>query len=149
MTFVDSLDSIIMLYSYAGFPERSFALVERRCPTTTSGTKEEISQADQHRSSDKDIVKEAVVVDPKSTREYITGVEVYEVERDVTAAPQITEEKLQLGQDGNVVSVPVSHHAVADEQLRRKIRLKHNAMSNLSIVLTLMSILVAFRRVPS
>lgn len=89
------------------------------------------------------------MVDPKSTREYITGVEVYEVERDVTAAPQITEEKLQLGQDGNVVSVPVSHHAVADEQLRRKIRLKHNAMSNLSIVLTLMSILVAFRRVPS
>ena len=28
MTLIDSLDSIIMLYSYAGFPEHRFALLE-------------------------------------------------------------------------------------------------------------------------
>lgn len=29
MTLVDSVDSVLMLYSYSGFPERGFALFEK------------------------------------------------------------------------------------------------------------------------
>jgi len=74
MTLVDSLDSILMLYSYSGFPERSFRIFERQRSGT--GDVEEIS------------------ADPES--------------------------------------------------VARSARVKQNAMSGLSIVLTLMSILVAF-----
>lgn len=31
MTLVDSVDSVLMLYSYSGFPERGFALFEKDC----------------------------------------------------------------------------------------------------------------------
>ena len=82
MTLIDSLDSVLMLYSYTGFPERKFALF---------------------------------------------------VKQDKFRSPGETP--------------LVEHQPDPDEDRPEKIntRVKMNAMSGLSIILTLMSILVAFR----
>ena len=85
MTLIDSLDSVLMLYSYTGFPERKFALFAKQ-----------------------------------------EG----------------------LGSPGILGETPlVEHEPDPDEDRPEKIntRVKMNAMSGLSIILTLMSILVAFR----
>ena len=87
MTLIDSFDSILMLYSYTGFPERRFALFVRP---------------------------------------------------DGLSAP------------GSPGETPlVGHEQELDEDRPEKIdmRVKMNAMSGLSIILTLISILVAFRLV--
>jgi len=89
MTLIDSLDSILMLYSYTGFPERRFALFVKRG---------------------------------------------------------------ELGLSSLPGETPlVEHEPDLDEDRPEKIetRVKMNAMSGLSIILTLMSILVAFRYVLS
>ncbi|KAF9651590.1 NicO-domain-containing protein [Thelephora ganbajun] len=84
MTLVDSLDSVLMLYSYTGFPERNFVLFVKRD------------------------------------------------EPDPPSSPRGTP--------------LVGHEPGLDENRPEKIniRVKMNAMSGLSIILTLMSILVAF-----
>ena len=85
MTLIDSLDSILMLYSYAGFPERKFTLFVKRC--------------------------------------------------EIRSPSPPGETPL------------VEHESDLDEDRPEKIdtRVKMNAMSGLSIILTLMSILIAFR----
>lgn len=85
MTLIDSLDSVLMLYSYTGFPEKNFALFVRRGGFGSPSSLGETS--------------------------------------------------------------PVGHGPDLDEDRPEKInmRVKMNAMSGLSIILTLMSILVAFR----
>ena len=85
MTLIDSLDSVLMVYSYTGFPERKFALF-------------------------------------------------------------VKQDELRL--PGALGETPrVEHELDLDEDRPEKInaRVKMNAMSGLSIILTLMSILVAFR----
>ncbi|KAJ3987938.1 NicO-domain-containing protein [Lentinula detonsa] len=93
MTFVDSLDSVLMLYSYAGFPEHSFKIFEEKllqdCP---SGLKTECERIER--------------------------------KPDIDSGPKFE------SQPGI--------------QITRKARAKQNAISGLSILLTLMSILVAF-----
>jgi high-affinity nickel-transport protein len=83
MTLIDSLDSVLMLYSYTGFPESKLALfVKRGDPPSSSG------------------------------------------------------------------ETPLVGHEpgpVEDRPGKINMRVKMNAMSGLSIILTLMSILVAFR----
>lgn len=85
MTLIDSLDSVLMLYSYTGFPESKLAL----------------------------FVKRGEFPSPNSSGE----------------------------------TPLVGHEPDLDEDRPEKInmRVKMNAMSGLSIILTLMSILVAFR----
>jgi len=85
MTLIDSFDSVLMLYSYTGFPERKFALFVRRGEFDSPSSLGDAS--------------------------------------------------------------PVGHEPDLGEDRPEKInmRVKMNAMSGLSIVLTLMSILVAFR----
>jgi len=85
MTLIDSLDSVLMLYSYTGFPEHKPVLF---------------------------------------------------VERGGFCSPYSPEE-----------TPPVGREQGRDEDRPEKInmRVKMNAMSGLSIILTLMSILVAFR----
>ncbi len=124
MTLVDSIDSIIMLYSYAGFPERGFALFEPR-PRATSfvraGTPRPGPDASNTQAID---VAEGVRVD--------TDIDIKDaIERD----PEKTNGVNFADADGDVTE-PVH---------QRALRVKHNAVSNLSILLTLMSILVAFR----
>ena len=89
MTLIDSLDSILMLYSYTGFPERRFAFFVKQAEASSSNSPGEPALAGYERELDE-------------------------------GRP----EKIDM-------------------------RVKMNAMSGLSIILTLMSILVAFRFVSS
>lgn len=93
MTLIDSLDSILMLYSYSGFPESdSFAIFEKRLalPDSSPAPEQELTAAD--------------------------------------AAP------VEVINEGHDLQTKA-----------RELKVKLNMMSGLSIVLTLMSILVAFR----
>ena len=121
MTLVDSLDSIVMLYSYAGFPERSFALFERRSAPSDSPLPQTAlpNEADAGAAVQELPVQTGLVMDTKAK-----------------AKDEKTVVTLEAGD--NCVDDP-------DAPRRQTMRVKHNAMSNLSIVLTIMSILVAFR----
>ncbi len=124
MTLIDSLDSVIMLYSYAGFPERSFAIFERR-PLATS-----TNPADSPLPG----------VAQSATRDHLEAAPVAEVPRTQDEKP--VDEKVV-----DVVTVTDPEDASESESeaaRRRTLRVKHNAMSNLSILLTVMSIMVAF-----
>ncbi|KAJ6508663.1 NicO-domain-containing protein [Mycena sanguinolenta] len=98
MTLIDSTDSVLMLYSYSGFPERDWAIIDRSPKTV-----QEISEKPIH---------------PDSTA--VTG----------EAAQAVSPE------DGGGLQ-PIS-------QIDRDLQVKANVMSGLSIVLTLISIVVAF-----
>ena len=111
MTLVDSADSILMLYSYSGFPERSFVIF-----SPTPECKAPVTDLPHVRMGDPSVnEKEDLVVN---------------------------------------ISETIPHSLPSEDpngQLARNTRVKLNVMSGLSIILTLMSILVAFRldlRVP-
>ncbi|KAH9924277.1 NicO-domain-containing protein [Epithele typhae] len=116
MTLIDSLDSILMLYSYAGFPERSFAVFERRLKPK----EESLPHA---------------VPSPTSASPAAGG-PVANTSEELPRAPAQGRSKKT---DASTTEVEV-HDPVG----QRKLRAKNSAMSNLSIVLTIMSIVVAF-----
>jgi len=91
MTLVDSLDSVLVLYSYSGFPEKGWRILESRNDR----------QAESRTEENQILTSPAVVG------------------RD---------DDNQQALDGQRIS-----------------RVKRNMMSNLSVILTLMSILLAFR----
>jgi nickel/cobalt transporter (NiCoT) family protein len=108
MSLVDSADSIIMLYSYSGFPEHSWALIKRIHPEEpTSNPVESVAMGSQ-------ISRRG------------TGIEE-EKKSETHESPKI--------QEGTTRELKVE----------QDIRVKMNVMSGLSILLTLMSIMVAFR----
>jgi high-affinity nickel-transport protein len=109
MTLIDSLDSILMLYSYSGFPQRDWKLVEKRAPKPTPQSTPEV---------------------PRPS----TSVVNYETFR---ANPQTKKNSNQEA----VGTVDENSEAA------RRLLVKNNMMSGLSIVLTLISILVAFRSI--
>ncbi|PBK74915.1 NicO-domain-containing protein [Armillaria solidipes] len=114
MTIIDSLDSILMLYSYSGFPEYSFVLFEKQKCSSSLG--EAIPESEDLQTSR--------APSPKSPG----NVEVSAVETE----PQIASPALEAGDELGL------------SQQARNMRVKMNMMSGLSIILTLMSILVAF-----
>ncbi|SJL07564.1 related to high-affinity nickel transport protein nic1 [Armillaria ostoyae] len=114
MTIIDSLDSILMLYSYSGFPEHSFVLFEKQRYSSSLG--EAIPGSENLQTSR--------APSPKSPG----NVEVSAVETE----PQIASPALEAGDELGL------------SQQARNMRVKMNMMSGLSIILTLMSILVAF-----
>jgi high-affinity nickel-transport protein len=113
MTLVDSLDSILMLYSYTDFAERSLSIFRRR--TLEAGTTEAGPLASEL---------------PQVTRadELSPGVEE---KKD----PVVTEQPALTG------AVPGEDHAGTPIN----VRVKQRTMSGLSVALTVMSILLAFR----
>ncbi|KAH9889835.1 NicO-domain-containing protein [Cubamyces lactineus] len=131
MTLIDSLDSIIMLYSYTGFPDHSFALFERRAPP-------------------RDSLEDAGATCPSSglasgsrVEADIAGVE----ELPRTPASISNEDQQELAKDrkkGDIITVQDAQASTDDPIRQRVLRVKQNAMSDLSILLTVMSILVAF-----
>ena len=105
MSLVDSLDSILMLYSYTGLLEdrRRWRIFRpKMIPEQTERT------------------------DPSSNRPLHEGVINQEKDEDKTSPPEVV------------------NPATCDNRTVRDTRKKMNVMSGLSIVLTLMSILVAF-----
>ena len=141
MTLLDSVDSILMLYSYTGFPEHRLRLFE---PAEESEAPE---QQDGAR-------REAVATS-------ITGARVSQSPRGdsnqcgllagVVPAPSQQSEQTEPPQRGEKVQAEVlveDADARIDDirkRARRELTVKRNMMSGLSIVLTLMSIIVAFR----
>ncbi|KAJ2919178.1 hypothetical protein MD484_g1195, partial [Candolleomyces efflorescens] len=104
MTLLDSVDSVIMLYSYTGFPQRSWKLIEF------------ISKATAAESQTSEL--------PAGANEKV--------------ASDIEEVKSKAGVHADVVEPE------DDERMAAQRKAKMNVMSGLSIILTVMSILVAF-----
>ncbi|KAI5835816.1 NicO-domain-containing protein [Schizophyllum commune Tattone D] len=129
MTFIDSLDSILMLYSYSGFPEHSWKLFESRDPSPPSNKSTPIASI---RSSS-----------PLQGGSQPTP---YEADADLGADPvKSSKSSAKLANDTpDVVDTVSIVDTVAFERKMRAMRVKANMMSGLSIILTLMSILVAF-----
>jgi nickel/cobalt transporter (NiCoT) family protein len=120
MTTIDSLDSIVMLYSYAGFPEQGWAI---------------FVQPD--RSTD--------IKSRHTDEEQIVHVEQQQEDQLQEATIEPTDEQIQpvpFSTDDQMPERDVE--SAKNDQTKRNLLLKHNTMSNLSIILTLMSILVAF-----
>ena len=130
MTLIDSADSILMLYSYSGFPERSFFVFARSENLETAKEHAEIAMSNapapqlENVSDDKggNTVTEIDLQDKKDSDQ-----------------DELPKEPLNTAQS----IVPQGH--ASDTAMARDICVKMNMMSGLSIILTLMSILVAFR----
>ncbi|KAJ8473607.1 hypothetical protein ONZ51_g7756 [Trametes cubensis] len=132
MTLIDSLDSIIMLYSYTGFPDRSFALFERRAPP-------------------RDTLGDPSVARPQSglasgSRADADIASVEELPRSPASVFNDDQQGLVKSdrKKGDLVTVEDAEGSMDDPVRQRVLRVKQNAMSDLSILLTVMSILVAF-----
>ncbi|KAG6868972.1 hypothetical protein C0993_006494 [Termitomyces sp. T159_Od127] len=112
MTLVDSADSILMLYSYIGFPERGWVLLEKNPPSMPE-------------VQEKDIHEKALEEAPPGPRNEIktsggAPVPVYRDEEAALPAP------------------------ARDAAFARDTAVKMHVMSGLSVILTIMSVLVAF-----
>ncbi|TDL23298.1 NicO-domain-containing protein [Rickenella mellea] len=131
MSLVDSADSVLMLYSYAGFPERSWAIFEKRdgiAITTNS-----ISETTDSRTP---VMNCATVVTEIPTLEQSPGDSTDIAERNADRdVPSASSPKTSIEAE----CIPPS-----DEEKKRLLLVKQHTMSNLSVILTLISILVAF-----
>ena len=145
MTLVDSADSILMLYSYAGFPERSLKLFERipEPESEKSSLIESEHPASESRNSLS--VQSPVDVDLDSKKGPLPGEGVQtSVIEDVAELPSHS----HVGPSGletHTSSPLVIPETAKSQEVKRNLLIKENTMSGLSIVLTLISILVAFR----
>jgi len=131
MTLIDSSDSILMLYSYSGFPERSLFVFAR------SGDSETTKEHASHDTSN--------VLVPES--EEISDVKGGTTEKDLQDGKNNDQNRLSKEPPNPAQSIAPEEHA-SDGTMARDARVKLNVMSGLSIILTLMSILVAFRYEP-
>ncbi|KAG8859873.1 hypothetical protein FRB91_006299 [Serendipita sp. 411] len=137
MTLIDSLDSVLMLYSYSGFPEKGWALFRRK---------------------EKEGGKQAVKRSPSLPRfGNTTDLEARPAER-VGSSPKHSKDVLQDDQEATTSPVQIVEddghghdhdhgHEEDEAEVERKERaivLKNNSMSTLSILLTLVSILLAY-----
>ncbi|KAF9221667.1 NicO-domain-containing protein [Gyrodon lividus] len=121
MTLVDSLDSILMLYSYSGFADRSWRIFEPRndlsIPSGNHSTRHQVSST------------------PSPVPE--AGGEEVDVVPLGQSPALASGEKLKNKMEDNKITV-------TRDRGDRMIRVKRNTMSSLSIILTTMSILLAF-----
>jgi len=108
MTLVDSIDSILMLYSYTGFPEQRFRLFEPA--QDNDAQEEEYSAYREAATSGAAGSSEEEKKEPVAVAEVDAGTRTREIRK----------------------------------KAQRELIVKRNMMSGLSIVLTLMSIVVAF-----
>ncbi|KAL1748614.1 high-affinity nickel-transport protein-domain-containing protein [Schizophyllum fasciatum] len=131
MTFIDSLDSILMLYSYSGFPEHSWKILESR---TTAEADDRQTPPSLVRSNSSSPLQSGSQAAP-----YGTDAALGEDPLKSSKASA----KLR-SDDPDAIDTVSLVDAVAYERKMRAMRVKANMMSGLSIILTLMSILVAF-----
>lgn len=135
MTLVDSTDSILMLYSYAGFPESSWKLFEQ--PTDDEPL---------------DLIaeKNATGNTTPETAECSRSIEVVELQAPKLPPSSNAADASEPSYSDHLpkttpATVPSSSEMDRDSRAAKEARVKMNVMSGLSIILTLMSILVAFR----
>ncbi|KAJ6559097.1 NicO-domain-containing protein [Mycena vulgaris] len=119
MTLIDSADSILMLYSYSGFPDRSWAIFEASKAVADIEKCETVPVPDAASS--------AIANDPEQSPP------------PVDVNPGATEAQVPPNK-----SVDLRVGTPSMTRVTRDLQVKLNVMSGLSILLTLMSILVAF-----
>ncbi|KAI0269739.1 high-affinity nickel-transport protein-domain-containing protein [Gloeopeniophorella convolvens] len=136
MTLLDSVDSILMLYSYSGFPERRFRLFER--PDMDEPDRPDVTfGAVATANAAVPCLPDARSDDPQG-RLLIDSEPGLSQPFEQSAYPD-------RGKKGQA-EVVVQDATVREirENAERKTTVRRNMMSGLSIVLTLMSIVVAF-----
>jgi len=141
---IDSLDSILMLYSYAGFPEHAWAIFEHGASaedqeSKLQGMPLEVEVPLSSRRAD------GQTTPPPPTRGNAHS-SIHEISR-ADDAP-IETSKLKSMDNGPFADVEAGPKVKSDliaKRVARDLQVKRNTMSGLSIILTLMSILVAFR----
>jgi len=141
MTLLDSIDSILMLYSYTGFAEHRFHLFE---PVLENDARD-------HKSS---VYREAAAATSVSPTQLprLEGSHENETE-PCPLSTALSEPSEQNGASQGNKEQPVEVKSEdTDAKIRdirkeaqRELIVKRNMMSGLSILLTLMSIVVAFR----
>lgn len=162
MTLVDSVDSIIMLYSYAGFPSQGWSIWEKKTfPSQAIGPTEPTGLDHSHVQANttdppssclpetEDPPEQPVDLSPCdiSTQEEDPG-PMSSTTKVLVASP--TPHGEVEGVRNLLQSIAPDRHpdsdlneSAQDEELKLKLMLKHNTMSSLSIALTLVSILVS------
>ncbi|KAH7928443.1 NicO-domain-containing protein [Leucogyrophana mollusca] len=131
MTLIDSLDSILMLYSYSGFTMHSWAVFEGHAGPSISSDSEAVAGGATQLPG---IISEPEQAETKKT------------EREFA---------VHLGKGGQEPGLPelevvaespedCARLSARPEYAERMIRVKRHTMSGLSIILTTMSILLAF-----
>lgn len=147
---IDSVDSILMLYSYSGFPERGFALFDRKTLLILEhGAASDVASHSPPLASAA-CVPSLVPLPPSKTVSPLASIE--ELPTSEAIHPEIPTHAISKAKsaifDSDEVqamdTTAVTVHPVEDEETRRLRRVKRTAMSGLSILLTLMSIIVAF-----
>ena len=136
MTLVDSADSVLMLYSYSGFPERSFFVFEKRENAASRVAREESRRGWE--GSEKVITGEDHKQDKAEEPSALDSESVQVEEVREATGEDFKPARIEIGD-------PEKLAVIVDEGMERVRRVKLNVMSGLSITLTLMSILVAFR----
>lgn len=152
MTLVDSADSILMLYSYAGFPERSFSIFERVAAgdeSEKSSLVEGEAGAEEYEPSLTGSVR-SPAEDPDSKKRISQGDEIgssIQVVEDIAELP--SRGPGEPSGHGARTRTPspqlLAQESTMTQEVKRNLIIKENTMSGLSIALTLISILVAFR----
>ncbi|TFK40851.1 high-affinity nickel-transport protein-domain-containing protein [Crucibulum laeve] len=130
MTLIDSIDSVLMLYSYAGFVERGkgWKIVERQHLTdVTTDVSEKMAEG---------------LGELPANQEAEESKDENEDEEKASGLPANDQEQKKA--EGEEEKEPANSASDIESRLSRDARVKMNVMSGLSIILTLMSILVAF-----
>jgi len=145
MTLVDSADSV---YSYSGFPERSFFVFEKRENTASGVVREESRPGleDREKAIAGEDNKQDKAEQPSALDSERVQVEELEVREAMGEDLKLAE--IKIGDSEKLRELESEEEKLAvnvDEGMERSGRMKLNVMSGLSILLTLMSIFVAFR----
>lgn len=143
MTLLDSIDSILMLYSYTGFAEHRFHLFE---PARENDAPDQISSAYREAAATSvsvaQLPRSHVNDENETERGPLSGVPPALGEQSEQNASSQEDKKEPVE-----VQVEDADATIRDirKEARRELIVKRNMMSGLSILLTLMSIVVAFR----
>ena len=121
-----------MLYSYSGFPERSF-FIFAKSKGDSETIKEHTTGNDTH--ADQAPMSEIVSYDKGENAQIDLQGRNDDEKNGLPQEPMVPAQSMVLS--------PLGH--ASDSEMERDIRVKMNVMSGLSIILTLMSVLVAFR----
>ena len=125
MTIVDSADSILMLYAYAGAPDKSWSLFEKNSMNQIA---DNLRAEPRHEMPSDPVVESGAGITP-----------------DKKKAARTEEDEQRILEPAPEAVVMEAAETEESSVRTRALRVKHNTMSSLSIALTLVSILVAFR----
>jgi len=144
MTLIDSADSIVMLYSYSGFPEHGWQLWEKKRPTVILN--ESTERASPNTTPSVDVPRN----EPGSSSSRAHAPQSLEGDLQIVDSQKTDSKNVVSGVSGpsynhdSAMGTEAGVPTTTDSELERKLVIKHNTMSTLSIALTLISILVAF-----